>query len=105
MTCIVDYVEGDTGTVHGPVTCLDKNGNIIDLTGATVNLLYRIEGGSLVTRLMTVNSPATAGIVQYQFITGELTEGEMIGEIQITDVSGFVTTEVCKFKRNIRAKV
>lgn len=103
--CDIDFVAGDTGSVHGPVTCKDKAGTVIDLTGASAKLIYRMDGGAKITKTMTVNSPTTDGKVQYQFLTGELVVGVMAGEVEITDSSGDVITELCVFTRRIRAKV
>lgn len=105
VTCVIDYVAGDTGTIHGPVTCKDKAGTVIDLTGGSAKLLYRMDGGSLQTKTMTVNSPATSGNVQYQFLSGELIAGEMVGEIEVTDSGNKIITEICTFTRAIRAKI
>lgn len=105
MACLIDYVAGDTASKHGPVTCKDKAGVVIDLTGTTVKLLYRIEGGALQTRTMTILSPATEGKVEYQFISTDLTEGVMVGAVEITDSGGKIVTETCTFKRVIRAKL
>ena len=103
--CDVSYVAGDTGSLHGPVTCKDKAGAVIDLTGASAKLLYRMDGGALQTKTMTVNAPETAGKVQYQFLTGELVEGVMQGEVEVTDSSSKIITELCVFTRNVRAKI
>lgn len=103
MACAYDYVAGDTATKHGPVTCKDKDGAVIDLTGATVRLLYRINAGALQTKNMTVLTPATNGKAEYLFLAGELIAGEMEGSVQITDASSKVVTETCTFFRTIRA--
>lgn len=105
--CAVDLVAGDTGSLHGPVTCVDKAGAIINLTGATVLLKYKITlngvEGSEQVKTMTINAPATAGIAQYQFLAGELTEGIQKGFVHVTDSGGFINSELCKFTKTIRA--
>jgi len=103
MSC-PDYVENDTGTVHGPVRMVDKAGAVIDATGGTARLKYKINGLALQTKTMTINSPSTDGKVQYQFLAGELIKGVMIGEVEFTDSSGAIITELCQFRRVIRAK-
>lgn len=101
----VEFVAGDTGSKL-VVTCKDKGtGDLIDLTGATVRLKYRIAGGSLATKTMSIQSPSTSGKAEYLFLAGELTDGEMVGEVEITDGEGKVTTQVTPFRLAIRAKV
>lgn len=61
------------------------NGTPVDLTGAAIVMNYRIGGGSLLTTGgWTINSPATAGVTQFQFANGTLTAGQLVGELQIT---------------------
>ena len=103
-TCSIDFVENDTGSVL-LVTCKTKAGGIIDLTGASVALKYRIDGGTLQTKTMTINPPATAGIVQYQFLAGELIAGEMIEAVEITNSASKVISELCTVTHTIRGKL
>lgn len=97
------FVAGDTASVL-TVTCKRSDtGVVIDLTGATVRLKWRIDGGTLVTKLMTVTTPAT-GVATYEFDTGDLTAGQMMAEVEITTGSG-VTTSLEPFYFTIREKV
>jgi hypothetical protein len=60
----------------------------IDLTGKTVKMRYKIGTGALVTRTMTLVLPQTGtdkGKAYYDWLTDELTAGELTGEITIED--------------------
>lgn len=101
----VEWVAGDTGSKL-VATCKDNETQaLIDLTGATVRAKYRIDGGALQTKVMTVLSPATNGKAEYLFLAGELTAGVMRVEIEITDGSGKVITSIEAFLLKIRGKV
>lgn len=104
MSEITQLVSGDTGSKF-IYTLLDGGtGAVIDVTGATVRLKYRIAGGSLNTKVMTIES-ATGGVVSYTFGSGDLTSGDFEGEIEITDSGGKVITSIPTIKLNVRAKV
>ena len=80
------FVAGDTGSKLR-VTCTDNDtGGAIDLTGKTVNLKWLNSSGTLVTKAMTLVTPAS-GIAEYQFVTGELFASEMGFEVEIIDGS------------------
>lgn len=82
------FVSGDTGSTL-KVTCKnDSDSTIIDLTGATVKLRWKDSSSTLQTRTMSIVSPATGGIAEYQFLAGELFAGLMNFEIEITDSGG-----------------
>lgn len=96
-------VAGDNVTLK--VTCKrlsDKS--IIDLTGATVRLKFKVNDGSLVTQVMTVPTPAN-GQAQYKFATNELTVGEVDAEVEITDVSTNVFTNLIPLHIGVRSRV
>lgn len=99
-----EFVAGDTGSKL-VATCKDKGtGDLIDLTGQTVRLKYRIAGGALQTKTMTVSSPSTAGKAEYLFLANELAAGEMVGEVEIEDGTGKIITQLDPFRLDIRAK-
>lgn len=101
----VEFVAGDTGSKL-VMTCKDKGtGDLIDLTGLTVRLKYKIAGGELQTKAMSVQSPATAGKAEYLFLGNELVDGEMVGEVEIEDGNGKIVTQVNPFRLAIRPKV
>lgn len=82
------FVSGDTGSTL-KVTCKNDSDNaVIDLTGATIKLKWKDSSSTLQTRTMTIVSPATSGIAEYQFLAGELFAGLMNFEIEITDSGG-----------------
>ena len=100
----IDYVVGDNTKLIR--TCRDKdNANaIINLTGATVLLKYSISGAALVTKTMSVPTP-TNGKAEFEFLTPDLTVGEMKGAVEVTDSAGKVFTQLDPFTRTIRAKL
>lgn len=101
----IDYVAGDRTKLIR--TCKDKDNDnaVIDLTGATVLLKYSIDGATLVTKTMTIQAPATAGKVEYEFTANDLTAGEMKGAVEVTDSASKVFTQLDPFTRTIRAKL
>jgi len=105
MARVFKAIAGDTKTKLR-ITCKDADtGAVIDLTGATANLLWRIDGGTLVTKTgITVVAPPTSGIVEYQFTTGELIAGYMEAEVELTDVSAKKNTSF-KFNIDIEARL
>lgn len=82
---------GDTGRVL-QVT-LQDDGTAIDITGATVQLLYRIDGGgSITTKTMTITN-AISGIAEYTFLAPDLTEeGVFQYQVRLTDSGGAIST-------------
>lgn len=101
----VEYVAGDTGSKL-VATCRDSETKaLIALTGATVRVKYRVDGGALQTKAMTILVPATNGKAEYLFLGGELVAGVMRGEIEITDGAGKVITSLEPFLIKIRAKL
>lgn len=90
MTTVYQFVAGDTGSTL-VVTCKNESdGAIIDLTGCSVQLKWRDAARVLVSKAMTINAPATNGVVQYTFGASELFAPSMKFEVQITDGSGRV---------------
>ena len=81
---------GDTGRAL-QVTLQDA-GTAIDITGATVQLLYRIDGGTITTKTMTITD-AASGIAQYTFLAPDLTaEGTLQYQVKLTDSGGAIST-------------
>lgn len=100
-----DYqlVEKDTLTTL-QVTCKRADtGAVIDLTGITPTLKYKIGGGTLVSRTMTVTT-ATMGLCTYQFVTNELTPGIMVAEVELLS-GGKVVSSLEVARLTIRAKL
>lgn len=75
----------------------------LDLAGATVTLKYRVDGGTLATKTMTVTDP-TNGVATYTFGTGDLTAGIMVAEVEVTS-AGKVTSSIEAMRFTVRAKV
>ena len=80
--------QGDTGSKLRATCKNDNDGTLIDLTGATVHLLWRDAAGALVTRAMTIVGLATAGVVEYQFAAAEIFPPRMSFRVRITDSGG-----------------
>ncbi len=104
MPCDYDFVENDTGSVLR-ITCTDRAGNVIDLTGATVTLKWNDATGTLQQQAMAINAPATAGIVQYKFAAGELFSPSMYFSIKIQDSGGGVVHSNCVVNTKIRKAI
>lgn len=99
-----EFVEGDTGSALS-VTCTDTTtGAVINLTGSTVALKWESATGAVVTRAMTVSSPAS-GVALYQFATGELYPTGMQFEVVITDSGGKLLSNIEFITVNVRAKL
>lgn len=110
MPSATDLVAGDTGTLLRVPITNRQDESAIDLTGAVVTLYWRIDGGSLQTRTMTVQTPAD-GIAEYQFATGDLvlaagaTYGTLRAEVEVTDAGGKKLTGLDPIALTIRARV
>lgn len=98
------FVEGDTASVLR-VTCKNKSGAVIDLSGATVDLRWKNRAGALVEQEMSVLSPATNGLAEYQFGASELEPDLMSFEVQITTSGGDVMTGVDPIYEHVRKKL
>lgn len=95
------FVSGDTGSKL-QVTCKnDGDGSVINLTGATVKIKWKTAAGATVTKTMTVIN-AAGGIAEYQFASGELYEGWMNFEIEITDSSSKVIRNLSLLQEKVR---
>lgn len=105
MAVTYQFVAGDTGSKL-KVTCKnDQDSIIIDLTGATVKLKWKNTSGVLVTKTMTILSPATGGQAIYQFATAELYAGTMEFEVEITDSGGKVIRNLDLIKEKVRGSL
>lgn len=80
------FVAGDTAAVLR-VQCTDlETGQAIALSGATVQIRWRIGGRPLVTRSMVVVDSAQ-GLAEYQFAAGELVCGDLLADVLISSGS------------------
>jgi hypothetical protein len=83
------FVEGDTASKLR-VTCKNRDtGNVIDLTGGTVQLQWKTRRKVFVEKGMTLVD-AINGIAEYLFVAGELEPPAMKFEVEITDGFGKV---------------
>lgn len=98
-------IAGDTLAVL-EVTCKDADTKaIIDLTNTNVNVKWRIDGSSLVTKSMTTVVPSTIGKARYQFTTGDLAAGWMEAEVEVIDIPSGKVNISEKFQLDIQARV
>ncbi len=102
---IFDFVAGDTNSVVRVTVVNKQTRAVIDLTNATVLFIYTIDTGSTQSRTMTVLSPATAGVVEYQFVTGDLVAGAMIANIEVTFADATILSQLDSFTFQVRAKL
>jgi hypothetical protein len=64
---------------------LDSDGAAISLSGASAVLNIQLPDQTLVTKTLTIDSPATNGIVSYQWLIGDLPViGDYKFEVQVT---------------------
>jgi len=99
------FTQSDTGSTL-EVTCKnDSTGNVIDLTGATLQLRYKIAGGALQTRSMTLDGDPTTGKATYTFLATELTPGTFIGDVTITDVGSLTISSLENIVEEIKARL
>lgn len=96
------FVAADTNSAL-VVTCNDKDGTVIDISSATVTLRWSIDGGTVVSKTMTIVDGPN-GVASYTFGTGELVAGIMAAEIEVV-AAGKKVTSVEPLKFTIRAKV
>ena len=80
--------QGDTGSKLRATCKNDNDGTVIDLTGATVHLLWRDAAAALVTKQMTIVGAPASGVAEYQFAAAELFPPRMAFRVRITDAGG-----------------
>jgi hypothetical protein len=102
---MIEIVQGDLPIIRR--TCIDLNGVAINLTSLSTALLrISVNEAPAVARSMTVNSPATAGVVQYQYITADTPAlGKIRMEVVLTFQDGTVITSPIEDDVVVRAKI
>lgn len=85
---------GDTGPPLRRTLIDANNGLPMDLTGASVKLIMTEENGDpKINAAMSIEYPPTAGIVRYDWQTGDSdSAGNFPCEIQVTKLSGEIVT-------------
>lgn len=102
---LYDFVAGDTNSVVR-VTIINKQTRaVIDLTSATVLFIFSIDSGPTKSQTMTVLAPATAGVCEYQFVTGDLVVGTMSAAVQVTFADTTILSQLDSFTFQNRAKL
>jgi len=99
-----DLTAGDAGSILR-VTCKDQETDaLIDLTGKTVKLRYKLNGGTLQVKTMTVASPNTDGIAEYQFAPADIpVAGTIEFDIRLNEGAGDQLTSVQLDELRIRS--
>ena len=102
------FVAADTGSKL-TVTCKEKStGSVIDLTGATGQIRFKIISPdksevALVTAAMTVEV-AASGTISYTFTSGQLAEGLLVADVTLTLSGGGTVTNTAPIEEVIRAR-
>lgn len=103
---VYDFVAGDTTSVLER-QCKDSDGNVIDLTSATVYVKFvtRDSRGRLGTRFSKTATitDAANGWIQYQFEAGELQAGTLFVDITI-EIAGRDATNLEQLEFKVRAR-
>lgn len=102
---IPDLVAGDGGSLLRVTLTDHTTHEVLDLTGKTVQIRYKLNGGALQTRVMTPLDQATLkGQAQYQFLPADLTgPGELKGEVRLQHGLTDQLTTVHPFHLLVRA--
>ena len=98
----MSFVAGDTGSKFEATCQDDQTGLPIDLTGSTVELLWKDAGDVLVVRAMTITD-GPGGVAEYQFVAAELVAPAMNFEVKIADSSGKIVRSLELMKETVRA--
>jgi hypothetical protein len=102
---IFDFVALDTNSVVRVTIVNKQTRGVIDLTNATVLFIFSIDTGPTKSPTMTVLAPATAGIAEYQFVTGDLVAGTMSAAVQVTFADTTILSQLDSFTFQVRAKL
>lgn len=109
---VYELVTGDGGSTLR-VTLVDKqSGEPLDLTGKAVHVQWRIDGGALVTRAMTLLDQGTLrGQAEYAFTAADLVlgagvaAGTMVGQYVLQSGQSDQLTSLETFKLVLRARL
>ncbi len=98
-----ELVKGDKGSKI-TVTCLNnQTGAVINISGKTVELRFKIGGGTLLTKTMTVTDGPN-GVAEYQFTDTDLNDsGELSYEVRISPAAADQATSVELGRITVRA--
>jgi hypothetical protein len=102
---IFDFVAADTNSVVRVTIVNKQTRGVIDLTNTTVLFIFSIDSGPTKSATMTVLAPALDGVVEYQFVVGDLVEGTMTAAIQVTFADTTILSQLDSFTFRIRAKL
>lgn len=80
---MADFVVGDSESKL-VARLIRRDGSLVDLTGKSVNLKFRIGSVTHAAVGMTVLSPPTAARAEYKFSSADLSEeGIMYAEVEV----------------------
>jgi hypothetical protein len=102
---MIEIAQGDLPIIRR--SCVDLNGVALNLTSlSTAVLRISVNEAPAVSRSMTVNSPPTAGIVQYQYVTADTPAlGKIRMEVVLTFQDSTVITSPIEDDVMVRAKI
>lgn len=101
----IDFVEGDTGSILR-VSCKNlSDGSPLTLVSKTAFLIWKNASGTVIEKSMTIDNPASAGVVSYRFLAGELYPNIMRFEVKIVDSGGLVLRSMQPMKFTVRVKI
>ena len=102
---MIEIVQGDLPIIRR--NCVDLNGAAINLTSAMSAVLrISVNEAAAVSRSMTINSPLTAGVVQYQFVTADTPSvGKIKMEVVLTFQDGTIITSPVEDDIVVRPKI
>lgn len=98
---VYDFIAGNTLPILQVEITNKQTGVPVPLAGLlTATLSWSIDGGSTVSKAMTVLAGLDNGTVEYQFGPGDLVAGTMSIQVVITEIStGFISTTVNGIKK------
>ena len=99
-----DFTASDTGS-RLRLHLKDENNDPVDLSGATVTLLWRDGQSTLQSRAMTIIDVSTKGLTEYQFEEDELVSPIMTFVVRGTDTEGRTVTSSNKVSVTVRANI
>ncbi len=103
----VELVVGDGGSELFFTFKSKATGELKDLTGKTVNVEFRVDGGPLQTRAATVLDQATKpGQASYRLLTSDLSSvGTLTGQAVVDPNTADQLTSLELFNLTIRARL
>jgi len=86
------------------VTCTKKSGGVINLTGGSATLRWKVGTAAAVEKAMTIVD-AINGVVEYEFQTDELEAPMMRYEVTVTLADATVVTSIHEHRLSVRERL